>query len=629
MMVAAGVVAGACGSSQPAPEIRTVTVTRGAVTQTAAVPGSVNAAAQVRLNFKTTGKLAEIYVVVGQQVTAGQPLARLDTSDLEVSLAQAQAGLAQAQANYDQISSGATPEDIAIARQAVDNAQKTGQNDVTAAQTSLARLQTNFQASRSTLASLSGDIKTELGAFSLDQIVTQLTQARNDLNSMLNANGGNQTCTGSTCPSPNQTTQTAAEGKSAQSSLSSASVSLANGQSLAAGNLANAVADYGASADALVDIAGRFDAAVQSGQDTSQLNLSYQNVQSSFSTAATRLSVLVDQLTSSVTSAQTSITSAQAQFASTASRNDQSYETVRQELVPIQQALIAQLLHLSLGKSKVTQSQNQLQTLSDAVTGAYVGAIQNVASVQQRTSASVATAQNSLQKVTAPAKSYEIAASYASVLAQTANLTASQNNLANAVLKAPVPGVVASIANQVAEFASSGAAGFIVIANTSTVALHGTVGEADVAKLLLGQVATITVDAVGAARMTGKITSIDPVATIQQGVPVYGVDVTIDLLNPAVRPGMSGTANVIIANRQNTLVVPNLGIRNLGGRRYVVLLQNGQQVETDVSIGLINDTVTEILTGANEGDTVVLPQPRAGASVRPPQIGGGPPGAGR
>ena len=107
--------------------------------------------------------------------------------------------------------------------------------------------------------------------------------------------------------------------------------------------------------------------------------------------------------------------------------------------------------------------------------------------------------------------------------------------------------------------------------------LEGTVGEAEVSKLKLGLVANVTVDALGATtRMTGKVTGIDPVATIQQGVPVYGVDITIDVANAALKPGMSGTASVILVSRQDVLTVPNLAVRTQGTRRYVQVLKDGQ-----------------------------------------------------
>ena len=140
----------------------------------------------------------------------------------------------------------------------------------------------------------------------------------------------------------------------------------------------------------------------------------------------------------------------------------------------------------------------------------------------------------------------------------------------------------------------------------------------------------MTVDAVGTAKMTGKITSLDPVATIASGVPVYGIDVTIDLPSAQVRPGMSGTAQVILASSPNTLVVPNLAVRTQTGRRYLTVLKDGQQVDIDVTFGIASDTVTEILTGVQEGDVVVLPQPRAAASGANRGVqfggGGGPPG---
>src|SRR5258708_16518465 len=160
-------------------------------------------------------------------------------------------------------------------------------------------------------------------------------------------------------------------------------------------------------------------------------------------------------------------------------------------------------------------------------------------------------------------------------------------------------------------------------------AVHGTVGEAHVVKLKLSQVATGTVDAVGTAKMTGKVTSLDPVATIQSGVPVYGIDVTIDLPNTQVKPGMTGTATVIIASKQGVLTVPNLAIRTTAGRRYLQVLKDGEAVDTDVVFGIANDTTTEVVSGVAEGDLVVLPAARATATARPGPGGGGFGAAGR
>ena len=71
---------------------------------------------------------------------------------------------------------------------------------------------------------------------------------------------------------------------------------------------------------------------------------------------------------------------------------------------------------------------------------------------------------------------------------------------------------------------------------------------------------------------------------------------------------------IILASSTNTLTVPNLAVKTASGRRYLTVMKDGQPVDTDVTFGLSNDTVTEVLTGVQEGDVVVLPQPRAAAT---------------
>src|SRR5207237_1503245 len=119
------------------------------------------------------------------------------------------------------------------------------------------------------------------------------------------------------------------------------------------------------------------------------------------------------------------------------------------------------------------------------------------------------------------------------------------------------------------------------------------------------------------------LTSKDPLATIQSGLPVYGNDVTIDLPNSQVKPGMTGTATVIIASRQNVLTIPNLAIRTTNGKRYLQILKDGEAVDTDVVFGISNDTTTEVVSGVAEGDLAVLPAARATATRRRGAGGGG------
>jgi multidrug efflux pump subunit AcrA (membrane-fusion protein) len=291
------------------------------------------------------------------------------------------------------------------------------------------------------------------------------------------------------------------------------------------------------------------------------------------------------------------------------------FDQWRADLATLYTLVGNQQQNVSTVKLKISQATTYVGTVNDAIGGSIATATQNVTTTAQRGQQSIDSAQTSLNS-----KPYDLANSQASVDNAAAAVDTAQNNLTNAVVTAPTAGVVASVASQVGETAANP---FMVLANTTSLVLHGTLGESDVAKVKLGLVANITVDAVGStSRMTGRVTSLDPVATIQSGVPVYGIDVTIDIANPAVKAGMTGTATVVIASKQGVLTVPNLAIRTTAGRRYLQILKDGEAVDTDAVFGIANDTTTEVVSGVAEGDLVVLPAARATATARPGAGGG-------
>jgi len=99
-------------------------VTRGTVVaQTISETGVVEAAQNINLNFQNSGRITRIYVQVGDRVRAGQRLARIETSQLEIQLTEAKAALALTEARLNQLLAGATPEEIKSAEIAVSSAE--------------------------------------------------------------------------------------------------------------------------------------------------------------------------------------------------------------------------------------------------------------------------------------------------------------------------------------------------------------------------------------------------------------------------------------------------------------------------------------------------------------------------
>src|SRR5712692_4579339 len=577
-------------------ELRTQAVTKGSVIQSVAVSGSVAASNQTKLTFKSAGKVAAVYVSVGQQVTAGQPLAKLDTTDLEAALARAQAHLVTAQNNYNRTASSTSD-----SQKALNQARQQAAQDLATAQAALNKITTNYASAKSNFTSYTDSAASGILSFqdSLNTIQSQIDALIAEMSTIV---GGGDT----------------GDLRNALNAVSGAnSPALQNARANSLSLLSPALADYQSSRSALLSVVADFDAALAAGNDTTSIASSLQLAQTNYTIATSRLTSALDTTSAVLATVQTSVITAQSSLNTQATKTlHNPFDQWRADLATLYTLVGGQQQNVSTVKLKITQAATYLGTVNDAVGGSIVNATQNLTTTAQRGQQSIDAATPALSS-----KPYDLSNSQASVDNAASAVETAQNNLANAVVTAPSAGVVASIASQVGETAANP---FLVLANTTSLVLHGTIGETDVAKVKLGLVANVAVDAVTAAgRMTGRVTSLDPVATIQSGVPVYGIDVTIDVPNGQVKPGMTGTATVIIASRQGVLTVPNLAIRTTNGRRYLQILKDGEAVDTDVVFGIANDTTTEVVSGVQEGDLAVLPAARATATARPGVGGGG------
>jgi HlyD family secretion protein len=108
----------------PAVAIRTATADRGTVTSVVSGTGSLLPAGRMNVSFKQTGILTEVDVKVGDKVTTGQVLARIDSTAQQAALAQAQASLASAQANLQATQSPVTAAQTAQLQHQLSAAQQ-------------------------------------------------------------------------------------------------------------------------------------------------------------------------------------------------------------------------------------------------------------------------------------------------------------------------------------------------------------------------------------------------------------------------------------------------------------------------------------------------------------------------
>ena len=125
VFLAVAMLASACQASATATpqQLQTATVSRGSLQATVSASGTIAAHAQLTLQFQNSGQIKTVNVKAGDKVKAGQVLATLDTANLEVAVASAQAGLESAQAKLASAKKPPLPSQIQAAEASLASAQ--------------------------------------------------------------------------------------------------------------------------------------------------------------------------------------------------------------------------------------------------------------------------------------------------------------------------------------------------------------------------------------------------------------------------------------------------------------------------------------------------------------------------
>jgi RND family efflux transporter MFP subunit len=189
------------------------------------------------------------------------------------------------------------------------------------------------------------------------------------------------------------------------------------------------------------------------------------------------------------------------------------------------------------------------------------------------------------------------------------NLEAAKLNLEKAVIVAPFDGVVADVTITEGKEITTAtlATPAISLIDTSEIEMQGYIDELDVAMVKLNQAANITLDALSDEQVTGRVTFISPMGTVRAGIVSYATTLTVENPSAQLRDGMSATAEVIIERSDNVLVIPNRTIRGTLQSPMVVVLVDGGQEQRQITLGLSDGFNTEVLSGLEEGEKVVVP----------------------
>jgi HlyD family secretion protein len=218
-----------------------------------------------------------------------------------------------------------------------------------------------------------------------------------------------------------------------------------------------------------------------------------------------------------------------------------------------------------------------------------------------------------------------------------ANLTLHQAELDQACICSPIRGVVLDRdvdAGQIVAASLSAPILFTVAEDLTQMELRVDIDEADIGFVSVGNSATFTVDAYDDRTFPAEIADIRFAPETIDGVVTYKAILAIDNTEMLLRPGMTATAEVVVAEVTEALSVPNTALRyvppaalneadersgllgmlipdsgpdaNVADARSVWVLREGEAVEIAVQTGLSNGVLTEIVQGEIEAGDLVI-----------------------
>lgn len=202
----------------------------------------------------------------------------------------------------------------------------------------------------------------------------------------------------------------------------------------------------------------------------------------------------------------------------------------------------------------------------------------------------------------------ELALDEAKVKEAQTRLTQAQENLDGATLTAPMDGKVVYMAAGVGSIVDTST--FITLADVSKAIVTVSVDETDLDKLVPGNAATVTFDALPDQTFNGTVTQADAQLTTSGQYRVAKGLITLDAnatkTTQKLPLGLNATITVISKQAKNALLVPISALKDLGGQQYAVMVvgNDGQMKLQLVTIGIQDDTTVEITSGLKRGDVV-------------------------
>ena len=188
-----------------------------------------------------------------------------------------------------------------------------------------------------------------------------------------------------------------------------------------------------------------------------------------------------------------------------------------------------------------------------------------------------------------------------------------QDTMSNYTITAPISGTIIEKDAKQGDAMTSGTT-LCIIYDLSYLEMQINVDELQISSLSVGQKVQITADAVQSKTYIGTVTRVSMKGTASGGTTTYPVTIQLDDTD-GLRPGMNANAEIVVAEANNVLTVPNAAI--VRGNYVLVTKDSPSAANADetmeapdgyvyvpVQTGVSDDDYTEITSGLKDSDTI-------------------------
>lgn len=209
---------------------------------------------------------------------------------------------------------------------------------------------------------------------------------------------------------------------------------------------------------------------------------------------------------------------------------------------------------LAQARAKVAEAEATLQQ-----TSADLARVQELVRRGQKSQTELETAEASEKRAQAAVDSAK-----ANLTIAEASLALDRTDLAKAVIRSPIKGIVLDRAAEPGQIVASSLSApvlFTLAEDLARMELQVDIDEADIGRVKMGDQAAFTVDAYGGRSFPAMITQLRYAPEDTDGVVTYKGVLSVDNAEGLLRPGMTATANVVVAEAVDVLTVANAALR--------------------------------------------------------------------